>query len=116
MTTVTATAPAALIAGQFRFFRAEVARVRPLGPGMVRITLYGADLRDFAGGGRDQSFSLFLPHPGQEAPLVPIERGRAGSPARVPSTRRCARSCAPTPVRAQRPAAGEVRHRLRPHG
>ena len=32
---------------------------------MVRITFGGAQLRDFAGGGRDQSFSLFLPQPGQ---------------------------------------------------
>ncbi len=108
MTTVTATAPAALIAGQFRFFRAEVARVRPLGPGMVRITLHGADLRDFAGGGRDQSFSLFLPHPGQEEPLVPIEAGAgwfAGWRALDPQVRAVMRSYT---VRAQRPEAGEV--------
>ena len=105
MTTALAAAP--VIAGQYRFFRAEVARVRPLGPGMVRITLYGADLRDFAGGGRDQSFSLFLPHPGQEEPLVPVEAGAewfARWRALDPGVRAIMRSYT---VRAQRPGSAK---------
>ncbi|WP_328538648.1 siderophore-interacting protein [Streptomyces sp. NBC_00344] len=63
MTTV-ATAP-------FRFFGLHVVRTRRLGPSMVRITFGGEDLRDFAAGGRDQSLSLFLPHPGQQRPVLP---------------------------------------------
>ncbi|MGW6918854.1 siderophore-interacting protein [Kitasatospora sp. NPDC054939] len=63
------------IAGQFRFFAAHVVRTERLGPTMVRVTLGGEELRDFASGGRDQSFSLFLPHPGQDAPVLPLEAG-----------------------------------------
>ncbi|WP_328317589.1 siderophore-interacting protein [Streptomyces sp. NBC_00388] len=55
----------------FRFFGLHVVRTRRLGPSMVRITFGGEDLRDFAAGGRDQSLSLFLPHPGQEEPRLP---------------------------------------------
>ncbi|GGO97812.1 siderophore-interacting protein [Wenjunlia tyrosinilytica] len=67
-TSATATAP-------FRFFDAQVVRSACLGPSMVRITLGGESLRDFAGGGRDQSFSLFLPHTWQTAPVVPTGLG-----------------------------------------
>lgn len=56
----------------FRFFDLQVVRTRRLGPSMVRVTFGGEALRDFAAGGRDQSLSLFLPHPGQDAPLVPV--------------------------------------------
>ncbi|MFC5720415.1 siderophore-interacting protein [Streptomyces gamaensis] len=59
----------------FRFFPAHVVRSVRLGPSMVRITFGGEELAGFASGGRDQSFSLFLPHPGQEAPVVPVEEG-----------------------------------------
>ncbi|WP_327297482.1 siderophore-interacting protein [Streptomyces sp. NBC_01197] len=55
----------------FRFFGLHVVRTRRLGPSMVRITFGGDDLRDFAAGGRDQSLSLFLPHPGQREPQLP---------------------------------------------
>ncbi|NDZ82807.1 siderophore-interacting protein [Streptomyces sp. SID10853] len=55
----------------FRFFGLHVVRTRRLGPSMVRITFGGEDLRDFAAGGRDQSLSLFLPHPGQREPRLP---------------------------------------------
>ncbi|MFF2042857.1 siderophore-interacting protein [Kitasatospora sp. NPDC058170] len=48
---------------------------RRLGPTVVRVTLGGDGLRGFASGGRDQSFSLFLPHPGQDAPVLPVEAG-----------------------------------------
>jgi NADPH-dependent ferric siderophore reductase len=63
------------VAGAFRFFDAHVVRSERLGPSMIRVTFGGWQLRDFAGGGRDQSFSLFLPHPGQDAPVVPTDAG-----------------------------------------
>jgi NADPH-dependent ferric siderophore reductase len=65
----------AAVAARFRFFAACVKSTARLGPTIVRITFGGAELREFAGGGRDQSFSLFLPHPGQGAPVVPVEAG-----------------------------------------
>ncbi|MBU7599763.1 siderophore-interacting protein [Streptomyces sp. P38-E01] len=55
----------------FRFFPVRVARSTRLSPSLVRITFAGESLRDFDSGGRDQSFSLFLPHPGQELPVLP---------------------------------------------
>ncbi|MFF3607363.1 siderophore-interacting protein [Streptomyces sp. NPDC002463] len=55
----------------FQFFSLRVDRTRRLGPSLVRVTFTGEDLKDFATGGRDQSLSLFLPHPGQEAPVLP---------------------------------------------
>ncbi|MFJ2560658.1 MULTISPECIES: siderophore-interacting protein [unclassified Streptomyces] len=62
----------------FRFFSLQVVRTRRLGPSLVRVTFGGRGgdgLVDFAAGGRDQSLSLFLPHPGQVAPVVPVEEG-----------------------------------------
>ncbi|MFD3725877.1 siderophore-interacting protein [Streptomyces sp. NPDC058671] len=55
----------------FQFFRLQVDRTRRLGPSLVRVTFTGDDLKGFAAGGRDQSLSLFLPHPGQGAPVLP---------------------------------------------
>lgn len=55
----------------FQFFSLQVDRTRRLGPSLVRVTFTGEDLKRFAAGGRDQSLSLFLPHPGQEAPVLP---------------------------------------------
>ncbi|MER5535695.1 siderophore-interacting protein [Streptomyces mirabilis] len=63
------------IATPFRFFSLQVVRTRRLGPSLVRITFAGADLVAFASHGRDQSLSLFLPHPGQTEPAVPYELG-----------------------------------------
>lgn len=40
---------------------------------MLRITFGGPGLDGFAAGGRDQSLSLFLPHPGQPEPVVPVD-------------------------------------------
>jgi NADPH-dependent ferric siderophore reductase len=40
---------------------------------MLRVTLSVPD--GFVSGGRDQRIKLFLPHPGQDAPLVPAEAG-----------------------------------------
>ncbi|MFF1741278.1 siderophore-interacting protein [Streptomyces mirabilis] len=63
------------IAAPFRFFSLQVVRTRRLSPSLVRITFAGADLVAFASHGRDQSLSLFLPHPGQTEPAVPYELG-----------------------------------------
>lgn len=63
------------VAVQFRFFSLRVVRTRRLGPSLVRVTFGGEELRDFHSDGRDQSLSLFLPHPGQDAPAVPVELG-----------------------------------------
>ncbi|MGW1723067.1 siderophore-interacting protein [Streptomyces sp. NPDC002306] len=60
-------------AAPFRFFALEVVRTRRLGPSLVRVTFGGPDLAFFHSHGRDQSLSLFLPHPGQSEPVVPME-------------------------------------------
>jgi len=61
----------------FRFFDLHVVRTRRLCPSLLRVTLGGAALEGFASGGRDQRIKLFLPHPGQDAPVVPTEAGEA---------------------------------------
>ncbi|MFF9107012.1 siderophore-interacting protein [Streptomyces sp. NPDC014805] len=63
------------VAAPFRFFSLQVVRTRRLGPSLVRVSFAGDDLDAFDSLGRDQSLSLFLPHPGQPAPIVPIELG-----------------------------------------
>ncbi|MGW3667508.1 siderophore-interacting protein [Streptomyces sp. NPDC005141] len=63
------------VAAPFRFFSLRVVRTRRLGPSLVRVTFAGPDLRAFHSDGRDQSLSLFLPHPGQSEPAVPFELG-----------------------------------------
>ncbi|MEU6093393.1 siderophore-interacting protein [Streptomyces sp. NPDC047079] len=65
------------VAAPFRFFSLQVVRTRRVGPSVVRVTFAGDDLRAFHSHGRDQSLSLFLPHPGQSEPAVPIELGEA---------------------------------------
>ncbi|MFF8730352.1 siderophore-interacting protein [Streptomyces sp. NPDC015171] len=63
------------VAAPFRFFSLQVVRTRRLGPSLVRVSFAGPDLHAFHSDGRDQSLSLFLPHPGQEEPAVPLELG-----------------------------------------
>ncbi|MET7293502.1 siderophore-interacting protein [Streptomyces griseoloalbus] len=63
------------VAAPFRFFSLQVVTTRRLGPSLVRVTFAGPDLRAFRSDGCDQSLSLFLPHPGQSEPVVPLERG-----------------------------------------
>ncbi|MCX5333892.1 siderophore-interacting protein [Streptomyces sp. NBC_00140] len=63
------------VAAPFRFFSLQVVRTRSLGPSLVRVTFAGDELREFCSDGCDQSLSLFLPHPGQTEPAVPIELG-----------------------------------------
>ncbi|WP_406395061.1 siderophore-interacting protein [Streptomyces sp. NBC_00887] len=57
----------------FRFFGLTVLRTRRLSPSMCRVTFGGPGLDGFAAGGRDQSLSLFLPHPGESEPFVPVD-------------------------------------------
>ncbi|MFZ4236111.1 siderophore-interacting protein [Streptomyces murinus] len=61
----------------FTLFSLQVARTRRLGPSLVRVTFDGAELKGFHSDGRDQSLSLFLPHPGQKEPVVPRDLGEA---------------------------------------
>lgn len=75
MSTAAPEAPALTV--PFEFFDAHVVRTVRLGPTMLRVTLGGDALSGFASGGRDQRFKLFLPHPGQDAPVVPREAGEA---------------------------------------
>ncbi|MFF9451482.1 siderophore-interacting protein [Streptomyces flaveolus] len=63
------------VAAPFRFFSLQVVRTRRLGPSLTRVTFAGPDLAAFRSDGRDQSLSLFLPHPGQTEPAVPVELG-----------------------------------------
>jgi NADPH-dependent ferric siderophore reductase len=63
------------VAAPFRFFSLQVVRARRLGPSLLRVTFAGPDLQAFHSHGRDQSLSLFLPHPGQSEPAVPIGLG-----------------------------------------
>ncbi|SPF03346.1 siderophore-interacting protein [Streptomyces sp. MA5143a] len=63
------------VAAPFRFFSLQVVRTERLGPSLVRVSFAGDDLRFFLSDGRDQSLSLFLPQPGQDAPAVPYELG-----------------------------------------
>lgn len=59
----------------FRFFDLHVLRTEQVGPGMVRVTFGGEDLKALVSDGRDQRLKLFLAHEGQDAPVVPIEAG-----------------------------------------
>ncbi|MEU9782336.1 siderophore-interacting protein [Streptomyces phaeochromogenes] len=63
------------VAAPFRFFTLQVTRTRRLSPSLVRVTFTGPDLHAFASNGQDQSLSLFLPRPGQQAPVMPMEYG-----------------------------------------
>ncbi|WP_406352438.1 siderophore-interacting protein [Streptomyces sp. NBC_00658] len=64
-------------AATYRIFALQVVRTRRLGPSLVRVTFAGPDLHGFASDGCDQSLSLFLPRPGQEEPVLPMEYGDA---------------------------------------
>ncbi|MFB4308016.1 siderophore-interacting protein [Actinomadura sp. GTD37] len=55
----------------YAFFDLHVLRSERLGPSMVRVTFGGTALDGFATAGRDQRFKLFLPHPHQDAPVMP---------------------------------------------
>lgn len=92
----------------YSFFDVRVVRTERLSPSLVRVTFGGEQLRDFASGGRDQCFSLFLPHPGQPEPVLPRDAGPdwyAQWRAMDPEVRAVMRSYT---VRAQHPGADEV--------
>lgn len=81
-TTGTATTRRAVTkpAHPYAFFDLHVLRSERLGPSMVRVTFGGRSLdgsaeTGFAGAGRDQRFKLFLPHPHQDAPVMPDSLG-----------------------------------------
>lgn len=96
------------VALRYRFYAARVLATRAVGDCLVRVTFGGDDLGEFAGGGRDQSVSVFLPHPGQEAPVVPVEAGEdwySSWRALDPSVRAVMRSYT---IRAQRPEGNEL--------
>ncbi|MFJ8753174.1 siderophore-interacting protein [Streptomyces sp. NPDC102441] len=76
MTTATASAVA-----PFRFFDLTVLRTSRLSPSMQRITLGGPGSDGFVAGGRDQSLSVFLPHPGQTEAVVPVDENGEWFPA-----------------------------------
>ncbi|MFC7307007.1 siderophore-interacting protein [Streptomyces monticola] len=76
--TTATTATATEAAAPFQFFDAQVGRVQRLTPSMARITFTGAGgrgLHGMATAGRDQRIKLFLPHPGQGAPVMPPTQG-----------------------------------------
>ncbi|MEU8117162.1 siderophore-interacting protein [Spirillospora sp. NPDC049024] len=59
----------------YAFFDLHVLRAERLGPSMVRVTFGGESVDGFVSGGRDQRFKLFLPHPHQDAPVMPRGSG-----------------------------------------
>ncbi|MEU6733903.1 siderophore-interacting protein [Streptomyces physcomitrii] len=61
----------------FDFFAVRVVRTRELSAGMRRVTFGGRELTALDSGGRDQSASLFLPHPGQRVPVLPADLGES---------------------------------------
>ncbi|WP_369214940.1 siderophore-interacting protein [Streptomyces flavofungini] len=55
----------------YQYFDVRVVRAERLTPAMIRVTFGGPDLPRMASGGRDQRIKIFLPHPGQDAPVMP---------------------------------------------
>ncbi|NDU74362.1 SIP domain-containing protein [Actinomadura sp. DSM 109109] len=59
----------------YAFFDLHVLRSERLGPSMARVTFGGESVDGFVTAGRDQRFKIFLPHPHQDAPVVPRDAG-----------------------------------------
>jgi NADPH-dependent ferric siderophore reductase len=55
----------------YEFFHPRVSRTHRLSPTLLRVVLAGEELARVVSGGRDQRFKLFLPQPGQHAPVLP---------------------------------------------
>ncbi|GGP92083.1 NADPH-dependent ferric siderophore reductase [Actinomadura coerulea] len=55
----------------YAFFDLRVLRSERLGPSMARVTFGGESVDGFVTAGRDQRFKIFLPHPHQDAPVMP---------------------------------------------
>ncbi|MEU6123933.1 siderophore-interacting protein [Streptomyces sp. NPDC047123] len=64
-----------MTASPYQFFDVEVLRAEHLTPAMIRVAFAGPDLPRMATGGRDQRIKIFLPHPGQDAPVMPDTSG-----------------------------------------
>lgn len=86
--TDTAVRPAAL--SPFRLFSTTVARVTPLCPSFVRITLTGDDLDEFADNGFDQRVKLLVPGDGRGLPELPGDGGWYAAWRALPDDVRCA--------------------------
>jgi len=56
---------------QLKFRLAQVKRVQPLTPHLVRITLSGDDLHDFESASFDDHIKVFFPPPGADKPVMP---------------------------------------------
>ena len=57
------------VVAPFRFFHVRVARIERLSPTFRRIAFVGADLTDWAHGGRDQRIKILTPSPSGKLPL-----------------------------------------------
>ncbi|MWA10194.1 siderophore-interacting protein [Streptomyces sp. BA2] len=55
----------------YHFFDVHVLRTEYVTPSMIRVALGGDGLARMASAGRDQRIKIFLPHPGQDAPVMP---------------------------------------------
>ncbi|MEV0254803.1 siderophore-interacting protein [Streptomyces sp. NPDC050732] len=55
----------------YRYFDVQVLRTEHVTPAMIRVTFGGAELSGMAAGGPDQRIKIFLPHPGQDGPVMP---------------------------------------------
>jgi len=74
VTTRTARRPArhtTRTASPYAFFHPRVVRTRQLSPTLLRVVLGCPGLAGLVSGGSDQRFKLFLPRPGQDAPVLP---------------------------------------------
>lgn len=57
-----------------RYFRAEVRRVEPLSPNLIRVIVGGADLAGYSGSRcADERLVVVFPHPGDAEPPAPVE-------------------------------------------
>lgn len=72
---MTSTATETPTTAPFRFVELRVVRTERLGPTLLRVTFGGEGLAELVSGGRDQRLKLFLPHPHQDAPIVPTDAG-----------------------------------------
>ncbi|TGB10662.1 siderophore-interacting protein [Streptomyces sp. MZ04] len=59
----------------YHYFDMHVLRTEYITPAMIRVALGGDGLARMASAGRDQRIKVFLPHPGQDAPVMPDTSG-----------------------------------------
>ncbi|WP_329130457.1 siderophore-interacting protein [Streptomyces sp. NBC_01476] len=55
----------------YGFFHPRVVRVEHVSPTLRRVVLGGQEIAGVVSGGLDQRLKIFLPHPGQDAPVLP---------------------------------------------